>query len=229
MAAFPGFENRMFPVANPGLRPPAKPELITRPGGAFASRRCRALAALAEEMAVNPRNMLQRLVEVAVDLCQADTSGISLLEGEVFRWEAVAGVFADARNGTMPRDASPCGVVIDRDAIQLMELPDRGDLVWMLFSPHAGSEQAGRRPGIVLSPRLFHEHSRLAMVCPITSRERGWRTEVKLPPGLPVSGVILVDHLRSLDREARKLEIVGRAPEALLEAIKARLAPLLGF
>jgi hypothetical protein len=44
----------------------------------------RALAALAEEMAVNPRNMLQRLVEVAVDLCQADTSGISLLEGGVF-------------------------------------------------------------------------------------------------------------------------------------------------
>jgi signal transduction histidine kinase len=84
-----------------------------------------ALAALAEEMAVNPRNMLQRLVEVAVDLCQADTSGISLLEGDVFRWEAVAGVFAGARNGTMPRDASPCGVVIDRDAIQLMALPDR--------------------------------------------------------------------------------------------------------
>ncbi len=84
-----------------------------------------ALAALAEEMAVNPRNMLQRLVEVAVDLCQADTSGISLLEGDVFRWEAVAGVFAGARNGTMPRDASPCGVVIDRDSIQLMALPDR--------------------------------------------------------------------------------------------------------
>lgn len=84
-----------------------------------------AFATLAEEMAVNPRNMLQRLVEVAVDLCRADTSGISLLEGEVFRWEAVAGVFAGARNGTMPRDASPCGVVIDRDALQLMELPDR--------------------------------------------------------------------------------------------------------
>lgn len=88
-------------------------------------RQNQALAALAEEMAVNPRNMLQRLVEVAVDLCQADTSGISLLEGDVFRWEAVAGAFAAARNGTMPRDASPCGVVIDRDAIQLMEWPDR--------------------------------------------------------------------------------------------------------
>jgi mRNA interferase MazF len=110
-----------------------------------------------------------------------------------------------------------------------MELPDRGDLVWMLFSPHAGSEQGGRRPGIVLSPRVFHAHSRLAVVCPITSRERGWLTEVKLPPGLPVSGVVLVDNVRSMDREARKLEIIGRAPDSVLEEINARLAPLVGL
>ncbi len=102
------------------------PELDSRPARSpDYEAQNRALAALAEEMAVNPRNMLQRLVEVAVDLCQADTSGISLIEGDVFRWEAVAGVFAAARNGTMPRDASPCGVVIDRNAIQLMEFPDR--------------------------------------------------------------------------------------------------------
>src|SRR6202790_1741478 len=110
-----------------------------------------------------------------------------------------------------------------------MELPDRGDLVWMLFSPHAGSEQGGRGPAIVLSPRLFHEDSRLAIVCPITSRERGWRTEVRLPPGLPVSGVVLVDHIRSVDREARKLEVIGKAPDIVLDEINARLAPLLSL
>ena len=110
-----------------------------------------------------------------------------------------------------------------------MELPDRGDLIWLLFSPHAGSEQAGRRPGIVLSPRIYHEHSSLAIVCPITSRERGRLTEVKLPPGLPVSGVVLVDHVRSVDREARKLEIIGRVPDAVLDEINARLAPLLSL
>jgi mRNA interferase MazF len=110
-----------------------------------------------------------------------------------------------------------------------MKLPDRGDLVWMLFSPHAGREQAGRRPGIVLSPRAFHEHSSLAIVCPITSRERGWMTEVKLPPGLPVAGVILVDNVRSMDREARKLEVIGRVPASVLDEVNAKLAPLLGF
>lgn len=110
-----------------------------------------------------------------------------------------------------------------------MALPDRGSLVWLDFTPHAGSEQAGRRPGIVLTTRAYHERSRLAVVCPITSREKGWPMEVKLPPGLPVSGVVLVDHVRSVDRAARAMEIVGAAPKELLDEIDARLAPLLSL
>jgi signal transduction histidine kinase len=89
----------------------------------------RALAALAAELARNPQGMLQTLVESALALCNADTAGISLLEThdgvELFRWEAIAGVFAAARNGTMPRDASPCGVTIGTNATQLMYLADR--------------------------------------------------------------------------------------------------------
>ena len=97
-------------------RPPRLPE----PDGLD-----RALAALAQEMTENPRSMLQRLVETALQLCRADTAGLSLLEGDVFRWEAVAGVFASYRDGTMPRAASPCGVCIDQNVTQLMHLPDR--------------------------------------------------------------------------------------------------------
>jgi signal transduction histidine kinase len=89
----------------------------------------RALAALAQEMTENPRNMLQKLVETAIELCHAETAGISLLEAqdgeEVFRWEALAGVFASYRNKRMPRDASPCGVCIDENRTQLMYMADR--------------------------------------------------------------------------------------------------------
>ena len=85
----------------------------------------RALALLARKMTENPRSMLQTLAETALGLCKADTAGISLLEGDVFRWEAMAGVFASYRDGTMPRAASPCGVCIDENATQLMHLPDR--------------------------------------------------------------------------------------------------------
>ena len=61
---------------------------------------------------------------MAVELCRADTAGISILEGDVFRWES-AGVFASRRNKNMPRVASPCGVCIDQNATQLMYLDDR--------------------------------------------------------------------------------------------------------
>ena len=88
-----------------------------------------------------------------------------------------------------------------------MDLPDRGSLVWLLFSPQAGSEQAGRRPGIVLTPLGYHQRSRLAIVCPITSRERGWPTEVKLPPGLhpriSSSAIMQIPPSKPLSRSAR--------------------------
>jgi signal transduction histidine kinase/ActR/RegA family two-component response regulator len=89
----------------------------------------RAFEMLAKELSERPRNMLQKLVEMALGLCQADSAGISLLETqggrEVFRWEALAGQLADQRNVTMPRYASPCGICIDSETTQLMAWPDR--------------------------------------------------------------------------------------------------------
>ena len=110
-----------------------------------------------------------------------------------------------------------------------MALPDRGSLVWLEFSPQAGSEQAGRRPAIVLTTIDYHRRSRLAVVCPITSRVRGWPMEVRLPKGLAIEGVVLVDQIRSIDREARSMKIFGEAPLDVLDEIDARLAPLLNL
>jgi hypothetical protein len=54
--------------------------------------------ALAGEMTTNPENILQKLVEVALELCRADSTGISILESSegsgVFRWHTIAGPFA---------------------------------------------------------------------------------------------------------------------------------------
>jgi hypothetical protein len=104
----------------------------------LARRSCRApdykaeieaMNMIAERLAHSPQSVLQKLVEVAQELCRADSAGISLLEehgGEqVFRWEALAGVLRDHVDGTMPRNASPCGITIGRDATQLMYLPER--------------------------------------------------------------------------------------------------------
>ena len=94
-------------------------ELINRPPKApNYEAENRALLALAQTLADAPDKILQRLAETALQLCCADTAGISLLEqqdgAEVFRWEALAGVFSDRLNATMPRDASPSGMSVIR-------------------------------------------------------------------------------------------------------------------
>lgn len=98
-----------------------------------------------------------------------------------------------------------------------MQVPDRGDLVYVNFHPQAGHEQDGRRPAIVLSPKAFNEVTKFAVVCPITSREKGYPFEVKLPEDLPIQGVILTDQVKSLDWRARRFRIEGRAPVEVVQ------------
>lgn len=108
-------------------------------------------------------------------------------------------------------------------------VPDAGDLIWLTFDPQAGREQAGRRPALVLSPRLYNERSGLALVCPITSRVKGYPFEVALPEDMRVGGVILADHLKSVDWKERRAEVVGRVPQEVLDEVLSRLSPLLGI
>ena len=88
-----------------------------------------ALIRLAQTMANSPERILQKLVETALNLCRAHSSGISLLEEEngrkIFRWHGVAGVFSPHLWGTTPREFSPCGTVLDTNKVQLMSYLDR--------------------------------------------------------------------------------------------------------
>ena len=59
-------------------------------------------------------------------------------------------------------------------------VPERGDVIWLSFSPQAGREQAGRRPGIVLSPARYNGRVGLALTCPVTSHVKGYPFEVPL-------------------------------------------------
>ena len=108
-------------------------------------------------------------------------------------------------------------------------IPDAGDLVWLTFDPQAGLEQAGRRPALVLSPASYNARSGLALVCPVTSRAKGYPFEVALPEGLPVAGLALADHLNSVDWQQRRAERIARVPAEMIGEVLDRLAPLLGF
>jgi mRNA interferase MazF len=108
-------------------------------------------------------------------------------------------------------------------------VPDAGDFVWLTFDPQAGREQAGRRPALVLSPKTYNARSGLALACPITNQVKGYPFEVAVPAGRGTTGVILADHLESLDWKARHAEPAGHCTDEAMDEVRAKLAPLLGL
>jgi mRNA interferase MazF len=108
-------------------------------------------------------------------------------------------------------------------------VPDAGDLVWLTFDPQAGHEQSGRRPALIVSPRAYNAKARLAVACPITNQVKGYPFEVPLPPGGKIGGVILADHVKNLDWQARRADFEGKVPAEVLTEVRERLRALLGL
>lgn len=108
-------------------------------------------------------------------------------------------------------------------------VPETGALAWPIFDPQAGREHAGRRPALVLSPRVYNAKSGLALVSPVTNRVKGYPFEVPVPAARGITGVVLADHVKSVDWKACRAERAGRCPTEALEEVRSRLAPLLGF
>ena len=104
--------------------------------------------------------------------------------------------------------------------------PERGEVVWLQFNPQVGSEQAGHRPALVISPRSYNRRVGLALVCPITSRVKGYPFEVPLPAGIGVDGAILCDRLKSLDWRVRLAAPMGTVPDAVMQEVTARILTL---
>jgi mRNA interferase MazF len=107
-------------------------------------------------------------------------------------------------------------------------VPNRGEIVWLDFSPQVGHEQAGRRPALVLSPKQYNGPSGLGLFCPIANQSKGYPFEVALPPGLKTTGAILADHIKSVDWQGRKAEYICTAPDEVVEEVLAKIATLLG-
>ncbi len=108
-------------------------------------------------------------------------------------------------------------------------VPERGDIVWLTFTPQAGHEQAGRRPAVVLSPAAYNGRVGLAVFCPITNQQKGYPFEVGLPDMLGVTGVILSDQVKSLDWRARNAVFVATLPRDVLYEVLQKLNTLVSL
>lgn len=102
-------------------------------------------------------------------------------------------------------------------------VPLQGDLVSLDFDPQSGHEQKGRRPALVISKDLFNRRVGMALACPITRTDRGFPFHVPIESGLPVTGFVMVEQVKSVDFRTRRARRIARAPTALLDDVLALL------
>lgn len=105
-------------------------------------------------------------------------------------------------------------------------VPDRMDIVWIDFNPTRGHEQARVRPALVLSPKAYNQKTNLAVMCPITGEAKGYPFEVSVQEK-KITGVVLSDHLRSLDWVVRKAKFIQKLPPAVFEEVEAKVQALI--
>jgi mRNA interferase MazF len=106
-------------------------------------------------------------------------------------------------------------------------VPEAGEYIWISLDPIQGREQGGRRPFLVLSPRDYNEKTSLVVGVPVTSKRKGYPFEVQLPAHGVVAGVVLADHLRSLDWRVRVAELAEAADPNTVRDVRALIATFL--
>ncbi len=80
---------------------------------------------------------------------------------------------------------------------------------------------------MVLSPGSYNSKTGLAILCPVTSQIKGYPFEVLLPAGLPLTGAVLSDQVKSLDWRARNIELVCALPPETTSEVLDKLLTLL--
>jgi len=185
----------------------------------------RALAVLTDAMANTPDLFIEIFVKTACGLCRAGSAGVCLLESEpgpgFLRWHAIAGPLALYQGGGMPRDASPCGMTLDRNTGQLFAFPERyfdygvpvePPIVEALIVPF---EVSGKRIGTVWV--VIH-----------TPAQAFDLEDLRLLTSLARVAAAAYQMSRALQRMTRDIDAVERLRHlGMLFAVEGRVEPLL--
>ena len=95
----------------------------------------------------------------------------------------------------------------------------QGMIIKLNFNPQIGHEQAGYRPAVVVSNNIFNNKAKLAIVCPITNTDNKFPLHIALDERTKTKGVILCEHLKSLDLRKRKYEFIENLPKDILDNV----------
>lgn len=107
---------------------------------------------------------------------------------------------------------------------------ERGDIYLVSLDPASGHEQQGKRPVLIVTPGKFNRFTGVPVVLPVTSggnfaRMAGFTVSL-LGAGTQTTGVVRCDQPRALDLKARFGRKLESVPEAIMDEVLAKLAPL---
>ena len=70
-----------------------------------------------------------------------------------------------------------------------------------------------------MSNTLFNEQTGLAIVCPLTTTDRGYPFHVAIADNPKVKGFVMVEQVKSIDFRPRQAKLVGEASDRLLDEV----------
>lgn len=109
----------------------------------------------------------------------------------------------------------------------------RGDLFWVDLNPVKGSEQAGRRPVVVIQNDVGNEAAPTVIVAPLTTKSftKHYPINVHIPQGiagLKENSTILLSQIRTIDK-IRLDRKIGHLPSSYLNQVNQAIRVSLGL
>ncbi len=104
----------------------------------------------------------------------------------------------------------------------------RGDVFYAELNPIVGSEQGGIRPVLIISNNIGNRHSPTVIIAAITGRTQTkaklpTHTEVKDVEGLGRDSIILLEQIRTIDKQRLKNHM-GTMPNNIMARVDKALA-----
>lgn len=104
----------------------------------------------------------------------------------------------------------------------------RGDIFYAELNPVIGSEQGGTRPVLIISNDTGNRHSPTVIIAAITGKTQTkaklpTHTEVKEVEGLDRDSIILLEQIRTIDKQRLK-QHMGMMPENIMARVDKALA-----
>ena len=108
----------------------------------------------------------------------------------------------------------------------------QGEIWYTDLNPTKGSEQSGIRPVVILSGNMLNELLQVVIVCPLTTKVKGYKGNVILEPNitnnLSERSETLIFHLRSLSKK-RLIRKIGSIEQKELDELVASLNDILRY